>query len=80
MKQLITEPSVHGPEHYRWVPGVECKQVTRHFSFFSGSAIKYIWRAGKKAGASRLEDLMKARECISNEIQLELEHQENTLK
>jgi hypothetical protein len=58
--------AVKQPDHYKWIPGIECKEVTRHFSFLLGSAIKYIWRAGRKG--SRLTDLRKARECLDAEI------------
>lgn len=38
-------------------------------NFYLGNAIKYIKRAGKKEGNSRLQDLKKAREYIEHEIQ-----------
>lgn len=36
--------------------------------FFLGSALKYIWRAGKKPGSPRLQDLQKARFYLDKEI------------
>lgn len=57
---------VEHPDHYTWLPGVECIAVVAHFPFNLGAAIKYIWRAGRKGDA--LEDLRKARQCLDFEI------------
>ena len=40
-------------------------------NFYLGNAIKYIKRAGKKDGNSRLQDLKKVREYIDHEIKAE---------
>ena len=40
-------------------------------NFYEGNAIKYIKRAGKKDGNSRLQDLKKVREYIDHEIKAE---------
>ena len=53
------------PEHYGWHP-IECIEVTRHFNFNLGNAIKYIWRSGRKDNA--IEDLQKAIWYLSDEI------------
>ncbi len=59
---------VNNPSHYNRHPsGVECIQITEHFNFCLGNAIKYIWRAGHKADA--VEDLRKARWYIDREIE-----------
>lgn len=42
-----------------------------NLDFYLGTAVKYIKRAGKKDGNSRLQDLQKAREYIEHEIELE---------
>lgn len=42
-------------------------------NFYLGNAVKYIKRAGKKAGNSRLQDLKKIREYIDHEIRAEEE-------
>jgi len=56
------------PSHYRSHPsGTECIQITEHFNFCIGNAIKYLWRAGLKGDA--LEDLKKARWYIDRESQ-----------
>ncbi len=58
---------VECPRHYTTHPsGVECIQITEHFNFCVGNAIKYLWRAGLKGDA--LEDLKKAQWYLSREI------------
>lgn len=42
-----------------------------YLNFYLGNAIKYIKRAGKKDGNSRLQDLKKVREYINHEIKAE---------
>jgi hypothetical protein len=63
---------VTNPPHYTAHPsGIECIEITRHFSFNLGNAIKYIWRAGLKGGeAKALEDLKKAAWYINDQIAL----------
>lgn len=55
------------PKHYTSHPsGVECIEITRHYNYNIGNAIKYLWRAGikKEQGKSdkekEIEDLQKA--------------------
>lgn len=57
---------VDHPDHYNWIPGVECIDVVENFGFNIGCAIKYLWRAGRKG--SRLVDLRKAAWHINREI------------
>lgn len=58
---------VNHPPHYTSHPsGVECIQITEHFNFCIGNAIKYLWRAGLKGEA--VEDLRKAAWYINREI------------
>lgn len=45
---------------------IECIDVTRHFNFALGNAIKYIWRCELKQ--NKLEDLKKARWYLDDEI------------
>lgn len=59
---------VNAPSHYRDIPGIECIDVTKHFNFSRGSAIKYIWRAGKKDKSKEIEDLRKAIKYLEIEI------------
>lgn len=59
---------VHHPKHYTSHPsGVECIEVTEHFNFCLGNAIKYIWRAGLK-GEDAVQDLQKAIWYVQREI------------
>ncbi len=61
--------AIKQPKHYTSHPsGVECIEVTKHFSFCLGNVIKYVWRAGLKNG-NPIEDLCKAREYLDYEIE-----------
>ena len=61
--------NVNHPAHYKnHKSGIECIEITEHFNFCLGNAIKYIWRADEK-GAD-IEDLKKARFYINREIEL----------
>lgn len=60
--------NVNRPRHYNSHPsGVECIEVTEHFNFNLGNAIKYIWRAGLKSDDA-VEDLQKAEWYIKREL------------
>lgn len=63
------------PEYYRKHPsGVECIDITRHYCFDIGNAIKYLWRAGLKqeegytSTDKEIEDLYKALWYIEDRI------------
>jgi hypothetical protein len=59
---------VNHPKHYTNHPsGIECIQITEHFGFNIGNAIKYLWRADDKDFP--LQDLKKAAWYIEREIQ-----------
>ena len=67
--QVEGHDPVEHPAHYTSrVPGIECIQVTEHFDFNRGNAIKYIWRAGEKDPKREIEDLRKAAWYINREI------------
>jgi hypothetical protein len=58
---------VNHPVHYNKHPGgIECIEIIRHYTFDTGCAIKYLWRAGLKTEMGRSnrdkerEDLQKA--------------------
>ena len=56
------------PDHYKWHPSkIECIEITEHFNFNLGNALKYIWRAGRKGSAC--EDLQKASFYLNREIE-----------
>lgn len=67
--------NVSHPKHYTSHPsGIECIEITRHFCFSIGNAIKYLWRAGLKKDISledkqkEIEDLKKAIWYINDRI------------
>lgn len=69
--------NVNHPSHYTSHPsGVECIDITRHYCFDIGNAIKYLWRAGLKKDPNRaeidkeIEDLEKANWYINDRIRL----------
>ena len=55
------------PTYYTWHPVCECRDITQHFSYNIGSAIAYLWRAGRKT-KDPTEDYNKALEFIQAEI------------
>ena len=71
----MTNDPVNHPAHYTSHPsGVECIEITRHYCFAIGNAIKYLWRAGLKQDADKtdrakeIEDLRKAVWYINDRI------------
>ena len=74
-KNPTNHDAVNHPSHYTSHPsGVECIDITRHYCFAIGNAIKYLWRAGLKTDANRdardkeIEDLQKAIWYINDRI------------
>lgn len=66
---------VNHPKHYTSHPsGVECIEITRHYCFAIGNAIKYLWRAGLKSENGmadidkEIEDLKKSKWYIDDRI------------
>lgn len=59
--------AVNGPKHYH---GTKCIETIEFLglNFHLGSALKYLWRTGRKAGASGSKDLEKARWYIDREL------------
>lgn len=62
----MTDDPIHHPSHYTWIPGIECKDVSKHFSSMVGQAIQYQWRHLYKGHP--IEDLKKAVDCLLIEI------------
>lgn len=67
---------VNKPSHYTSHPsGIECIEITEHYDFLVGNAIKYLWRSGlkKEEGTSErmkhIEDLQKAIWYIERKIE-----------
>ncbi len=67
------EEAVNHPKHYNSHPsGVECIEITEHYNFCVGNAIKYVWRAGLKGtedDTKHTEDLKKAVWYLNREIE-----------
>lgn len=63
---------VNHPSHYTTgfeTKSVECIDITRHMSFCTGNAFKYVWRAGLKGGDKKeLEDLKKAKWYLNDVV------------
>lgn len=67
---IFAHDPINHPSHYTSHPsGVECINITEHFNFCIGNAIKYLWRAGLKEGSSDLQDLKKAEWYVKREIE-----------
>jgi hypothetical protein len=63
------DDEVNHPSHYTWLPnGLEVIEITEHFNFTVGNALKYLMRAGHKHD-SPLTDLRKAAWYINREIE-----------
>lgn len=67
--------NVNHPKHYTSHPsGVECIEITEHYNFCIGNAIKYLWRAGlknevdKTSSEKEIEDLKKSIWYITRHI------------
>jgi DNA-directed RNA polymerase subunit RPC12/RpoP len=60
------------PDHYNWLPDIECIDVIKHFDFILGSVIKYAWRAGRKESETKLDDLKKMAYYASLAVKLEI--------
>lgn len=75
--EMNEEERVNHPNHYTWLKdlvGIEVIDLTRHFDFDLGNALKYILRAGKKKIATddereaMKEDLQKAVWYLNDKI------------
>lgn len=63
----LTEDMVNHPTHYMSnLSGVECINITEHYNFNLGNALKYLFRHEKKNG---LEDLKKAVWYVNREME-----------
>ncbi len=54
--------NVEKPTHYTSHPsGIECIEISEHYDFCVGNAIKYLWRAGlkKEQGCTNIEKKLK---------------------
>ena len=60
--------NIKKPNHYTWHPVAECREIVQEFDYNLGVAMAYIWRAGRKDGNSYVQDISKAIEHLSFEI------------
>lgn len=58
------EKRISHPDYY--AGKIECINVVAYYPFEIGCAIKYLWRAGKKDGESKEDDLKKALWYVEN--------------
>jgi len=73
------DDEVNHPSHYTSHPsGVECVEITEHFNFNIGNAVKYLWRAGLKHPNPKT-DLEKALWYVNRELE-RLDRQHNKPK
>lgn len=65
------------PDYYSPESPYEPRKVIHAWDagFNLGNVLKYVGRAGKKSGASRLDDLRKAATYLQFEIESEMEKQ-----
>ncbi len=63
--------SIKNPSHYDHptLPDLQAYQVAAPFGYNIGTAMVYLWRAGRKPGEPIVKDLRKAIEHIQFEIQ-----------
>lgn len=64
ISRLESDP-VEKPAHYQWLP-IEAIEITEHFNYCMGNALKYIIRADHKG--KPVEDLRKAVYYIRREL------------
>lgn len=78
----MKEDKVNHPNWYTSHPsGIECINITEHYDFCIGNAIKYLWRSGLKQEEGydniekEIEDLKKSIWYINRKIK----HLEDTI-
>ena len=62
------EGSIGKRSYYGFPNGVEAEDICRYLPFNLGNVVKYACRAGRKDAKKKIEDLMKARDYLDNEI------------
>lgn len=71
ISQVTEDASKTTPNHYKFPNGVQVIDITRNLDFLSGNVVKYVARAGRKAGESPMDDLLKARWYLNQLIKME---------
>lgn len=65
------------PDHYITATGAEVIDISETLGFCEGNVVKYVARAGKKDGESRLDDLLKAKWYLERAIRNETQNKES---
>ena len=66
--RIKRESNIGKRSYYAFPNGVEAEDICRYLSFNLGNVVKYACRAGRKDAKKKIEDLMKARDYLDNEI------------
>lgn len=66
----LAKGTKYDPEHYHGTVEPWDLIAAQDLDFFSGNIIKYVVRAGKKAGESTLDDLIKAQVYLKKLIEI----------
>jgi Protein of unknwon function (DUF3310) len=70
---------INKPNHYNWHPsGVQCVEISEHFTANISKAIDYLWRHNHKG--TPIEDLKKAAWFIQREIKCMNKYLEDQLE
>ena len=67
LKWKEKEDTINHPNHYTWLPEIECKSVVGHFPYNLGVAIAYIWRCRHKGTFE--QDLRKSIKHLEFELE-----------
>lgn len=70
MEEKKVKSQIKKQSYYSFPNGVEAEDICRYLSFNLGNVVKYICRAGKKDKNTKIQDLVKARDYLNNEIEL----------
>lgn len=66
----VTRAGAIGKRSYYSFPnGVEAEDICRYLPFNLGNVVKYVCRAGRIDGYTKIEDLKKAKDYLDNEIE-----------
>lgn len=68
MKEKKLRAQIKKKSYYSFPNGVEAEDICKYLSFNLGNVVKYICRAGKKDENTKIQDLIKARDYLNNEI------------
>ena len=61
--------SIGKRSYYSFPNGVEAEDICRYLPFNLGNVVKYVCRAGRIDGYTKIEELKKAKDYLDNEIE-----------